>query len=323
MVSELDLNIRLQGSSAYATDQTLQSYHPTVSSIKMPTKSIDDCETVVEKLRDSNWTTAPKGDLEAFTEAKARLYAHGDRYECDEFLWHEYQDDFKTVTIDTLKQVSIRVLKILRTALRCGGVYVAQDKAGLTVAQTLFDLTSEPERHKWITADIEDVNIKGDLEIGPVTSIQLFNLDRGRSTWTLAPYLTGRKPSIQGGERRIEDRTPASNVPSNVTTPGRESYTVQDARAGEQLRHQTPAQMPAQMPFQGPIQMPVSNRDRSIEPNYHQDHQLDEKTTKLVLDVGKNVPESMKYDGSNGSFDAKYEAFLGLCQRVNLPERFL
>jgi hypothetical protein len=289
----------------------------------MPPKSIDDYEAVVEKLRDSNWTTAPKGDLEAFTEAKARLYAHGDRYQCDEFLWHEYQDDFKTVTIDTLKQVSIRVLKILRTALRCGGVYVAQNKAGLTVAQTLFDLISEPERHKWITADIEDVNIKGDLEIGPVTSIQLFNLDGGRSTWTLAPHLTGRKPSIQGGERRIEDRTPASNVPSNVTTPGRESYTVQDARAGEQLRHQTPSQMPAQMPFQGPIKMPVSNRGRSIEPNYHQDHQLDEKTTKLVLEVGKNVPESMKYDGSNGSFDAKYEAFLGLCQRVNLPEHAL
>jgi hypothetical protein len=50
---------------------------------------------------------------------------------------------------------------------------------------------------------------------------------------------------------------------------------------------------------------------------------LDEKTTKLVLDVGKNMSESMKYDGSNGSFDAKYEAFLGLCQRVNLPEHAL
>jgi hypothetical protein len=81
--------------------------------------------------------------------------------------------------------------------------------------------------------------------------------------------------------------------------------------------------MPAQMPFQGRIQMPDSNRGRSIEPNYHQDHQLDEKTTKLVLDVGKNVPESMKYDSSNGSFDAKYEAFLGLCQRVNLLEHEL
>jgi hypothetical protein len=44
----------------------------------MPPKSIDDYKAVVEKLYNSNWTTVLKGDLEAFTEAKARLYAYSD-----------------------------------------------------------------------------------------------------------------------------------------------------------------------------------------------------------------------------------------------------
>jgi hypothetical protein len=106
-------------------------------------------------------------DLTNYMQTKIYSYQYDKRN--DDNLWECFKDDFKNFTIDTFKQVPLRITQDLRRCLRCGGVRVVQNTKTATIAQSLYAVLEEEDQAVWTANDI--IEAKKDLERGPITSM--------------------------------------------------------------------------------------------------------------------------------------------------------
>ena len=118
-------------------------------------------------------TTTTEDDVKEYLETK--LWEYNTNNIKDYTLWEAFQDDFSLFnTIEAWEKMQKRDRRRLRAYLRCGGVYVEENTRHITTAQTLLKVVQEETRHPWDDDEIvEDGQIRDDLTIGPITSINV------------------------------------------------------------------------------------------------------------------------------------------------------
>jgi hypothetical protein len=133
-----------------------------------------DWDAKMEKWEDGiQKDTASKADFKDYLNTK--LYQYTANSSTDNNLWDLFRDDFKGFTTADFKRgYSLTEQQRLRAYLRCGGVYVEQNRQHHTIAQCLVDILEQETIHPWKDTDvIQPGQIRTDLLTGPITSFYL------------------------------------------------------------------------------------------------------------------------------------------------------
>ncbi|PMD38756.1 hypothetical protein L207DRAFT_43612 [Hyaloscypha variabilis F] len=145
--------------------------------------------------------TATKEDIQEYINTMIYQYTL-DRI-TDDNLWYGFRFDFKDFTLTHLSAIFWKDLQRLRSYLRCGGVYVQQNRAGITIAQTLHNVLLKEEQHAWTDAEIKESET--DLAKGPITSVWI-SLEGNRRLLTRTPRPYGQY--TQNGQNGGSGGTP-------------------------------------------------------------------------------------------------------------------
>jgi hypothetical protein len=232
-------------------------------------------------------TTTTEDDVKEYLETK--LWEYNTNNIKDYTLWEAFQDDFSLFnTIEAWEKMQKRDRRRLRAYLRCGGVYVEENTRHITTAQTLLKVVQEETRHPWDDDEIvEDGQIRDDLTIGPITSINV---------------------SLEGYRQRLPVRpaNQAQNTPQPQTPP------VQT--------HNLPPNTPLNAPPNGPSLTPYSGLPLNLHAGPPPANAPPTTSyARIVGEVAKMYNEDMKYSGHNSSFRNKRTIFEDVCQRADLP----
>ncbi|PMD17909.1 hypothetical protein NA56DRAFT_661890 [Hyaloscypha hepaticicola] len=119
-------------------------------------------------------TMMTEDDIKEYLETK--LWEYNTNNIKDYTLWEAFQDNFSLFnTIEAWEKIQKRDCRRLRAYLYYGGVYVEENTRHITTAQMLLKVVQEETRYPWDDNEIvEDGQIRDDLIIGPITSINIF-----------------------------------------------------------------------------------------------------------------------------------------------------